>query len=192
MKPHPQQSSFVKRVAALGDFGRTKFEGRVFRFIKPRYSSADDISNGEGGLKASGRWNLKGCCQISYTSLAPETALAESLAHVRYYRLPEATALPRVLVSLDVSLHRVLEVTDGDVRMRLKLADHTIRNHDWRKVNRGGKEALTQAWGRTFADAGYEGILVKSAAGNAANLVVFPRNLDERSVFRVEKSVEWT
>jgi RES domain-containing protein len=145
-----------------------------------------------GGLVADGRWNAKGRFRISYSSLSPETALAESLAHVRYFNLPEANALPRVLVSLRVDLRRVLFLSDGRLRMRLKLSEQTIRKHDWRRVNRRRKEALTQAWGRSLAMAGYEAIVVPSAAGDGKNLIVFPESLTEDSTFQVENEVDWT
>ncbi|MFT5471354.1 MAG: RES domain-containing protein [Verrucomicrobiales bacterium] len=73
----------------------------MFRYIHPQYSKSADIGSGEGGVHASGRWNLKGSFRLAYTSLSSETAHAEALAHVRYYDLPEKSALPRVLVSLN-------------------------------------------------------------------------------------------
>ena len=142
-------------------------------------------------MHANGRWNLRGCCRLSYTSLAPETALSESLAPARYFNLPESSALPRVLVSLTVSLTKVLFLTDGPVRQRLRLGMETICHHDWRKENRRRVEALTQAWGGAFADAGYEAVLVPSAAARGHNLIVFPRNLQKHSVFEVENEVKW-
>jgi RES domain-containing protein len=64
------------------------FNALLFRFIDPQFSAAEDIISGEGSHWASGRWNLKGAMRVAYTATEPETALAECLAHARYYNLP--------------------------------------------------------------------------------------------------------
>jgi len=56
---------------------------------------------------------------------------------------------------------------------------------DWREERANGREALTQAIGRATYEAGYEGLLVPSAAiPNGVNLVVFPENLVGKSILR--------
>jgi RES domain-containing protein len=57
----------------------------VYRFIAPKYSDVDEMFAGKGPLHADGRWLAKGHCLATYTSLLPETALAEALASTRYY-----------------------------------------------------------------------------------------------------------
>jgi RES domain-containing protein len=133
-----------RRLRTLEDIGFQTFKGFLYRYIHPRYSSTNHIVSGDGGLHASGRWNLKGVFRVSYTSASPETALAEALAHVRYYRLPMFIALPRVLVALRADLNRVLNLTHGHVRQRLKLSERTIRSLDWRKANQRKCEAETR------------------------------------------------
>lgn len=54
-----------------------------------------------------------------YTRLSAATATAEALSHHRYYNLPIETALPRVLVSIRVSLSRVLDLTERRVSSNL-------------------------------------------------------------------------
>jgi len=66
----------------------------------------------------------------------------------------------------------------------LILSEDAIRNLDWRRENRRRREALTQSWGWAFQNAGFEAILVPSAANSkGVNLVVFPENLAPASLF---------
>jgi len=126
---------------------------------------------------------------VSYTALSPETALAESLATSRYFRLPVSESLPRLIVALDARFSRVLDLTDGKVRTRLQLSLAKIRA-DWRRENRHKREALTQAWGWAIEAAGYDAALVPSTADSpkGRNLVVFPANI---SLFKVKNEAVW-
>ena len=104
--------------------------------------------------------------------------MAEALAHHRYYGFAIETALPRVLVSIQVRLQRVLKLTDPKVRRILSVTRDQLVGEDWRAGNRSGEEALTQAIGRLAGDAQWEGLEVPSAADAAGvNLIVFPGNL---------------
>src|SRR5262245_6270381 len=103
-----------------------------------------------------------------YASLEPQTTVAGAFAHHRYYGLPLETALPRVLVSIQVVLQRVLNLTDQRVRRRLGVTREQLLEEDWRDLNRQRKEALTQALGRLAWEAEWEGLLVPAAAEAAA------------------------
>lgn len=190
--PHPDRAKLDGRFKAIGKGLDVAFDGVLYRFINPGYSKATDIIDGAGALHADGRWNLKGVARLSYTAAAPETALAEALAHVNYYRLPLAKALPRVLVGLQLKADRVLDLRDGKVRKALGLSAGTIKKLDWRAENQKGTEAVTQAWGGAFARAGYEAVIVPSAADpRGANVLVFPENLRSASRFTVTDEVKW-
>lgn len=190
--PHPDQDKLNARLAAIGAGLDSVFSGELFRFINPTYSKAADIVDGGGALYAAGRWNTQGAARLSYTAEAPHTALSEALAHVNYYSLPLAKALPRVLVALKLKAKRVLDLRDGKVRKALRLSEGTIRKLDWRAENQTGNEAITQAWGRAFAAAGFEAVIVPSAADAAgANVLVYPENLLPGSRFGVESEVVW-
>lgn len=190
--PHPDREKFDTRLKAMGKRFDTASNVTLFRFINPSYSKAMDIIDGAGALHADGRWNLKGATLLSYTATVPETALAEALAHVRYFRLPEAKALPRVLVGLRLKAKCVLDLRDGKVRKALRLSEDTIRKLDWRAENQAGREAVTQAWGAAFARAGFEAVIVPSAASaGGANVLVFPKNLLSGSKFEVTEEVKW-
>jgi RES domain-containing protein len=192
MDAHPDFGKFAARLVAIGANFDAGFDGDLFRFIHPKFSKAADIVSGVGALHAAGRWNLPGASRLSYTALAPQTALAEALAHVNYYRLPVAQALPRVLVALRLKAKRVLDLRDGKARQALVLSQDTIRKLDWRAENQHGSEAMTQAWGRALADVGFEAVIVPSAAeAGGANVLVFPENLLAGSVFAVKEEVKW-
>ena len=151
-----------------------------------------DIISGMGAMRAAGRWNVAGAARLSYTSQAPDTALSEALALVNYYRLPVSKALPRVLVALRLKATRGLDLRDGEVRKALILSENTIRKLDWRAENQKGAEAVTQAWGHAFAQAGFEAAIVPSAADSVgANVLIFPDNLAAGGKFTVVSEVKW-
>lgn len=189
---YPESAKLTERIKALGTGYDLAFDDELFRFINPTYSKSTDILDGAGALHANGRWNLKGATRLSYTALAPQTALAEALAHVHYFRLPIHKALPRVLVALRLRAKRVVDLRDGNVRKALRLSDGTIRKLDWRAENQRGDEAVTQAWGNAFVAAGFEAVIVPSAAdASGANVLVFPENLHAGSQFDVISEVKW-
>jgi len=168
------------------------FTGEVFRFHNPKRATTAELFAGKGSLWSNGRWLLKGSTPCTYTSLSPETALAESLAAQRYYRLPLSQATPRVMVSAEVKLSRVVDLREGLIRQRLRIAEHTILETDWRRENQHGHEAITQAWGEAFQSQGIEGIVAPSAAQpGGTNLIVFPSNLLTGSQMKVVNEVIW-
>ncbi|WP_395746578.1 RES family NAD+ phosphorylase [Prosthecobacter sp.] len=179
-----------QRLKAIGQTCDVSCGEMLYRFVNPAYSKAADIVNGAGALHASGRWNTRGAARLSYTALTPETALAEAQAHVRYFALPPSKALPRTLVALKFKAGRVLDLRDGKVRRLLRLSEDTIRHLDWRAENQSGRESITQAWGKAFAGAGFEAVIVPSAADSSgANVLVFPENLLPGSQFKVDQEV---
>ncbi|WP_184344321.1 RES family NAD+ phosphorylase [Prosthecobacter vanneervenii] len=190
--PHPDQHKIASKLVTLGNSLDVSFSGELFRFINPTYSKAADIVDGRGALHASGRWHVRGAARLSYTAMTPHTALAETLAHVNYYSLPQAKALPRVLVALRLQARRVLDLRDGHVRKTLRLSADTIQTLDWRADNQNGREAVTQAWGGAFASAGFEAVIVPSAAdATGSNVLVYPENLKPGSHFESAAPVEW-
>jgi RES domain-containing protein len=155
------------------------WSGELYRSASPRYASKDDIITGAGSKTAGARWNPPGSFHTVYASLDAETALAEALAHFRHYHLPVSKAMPRVIVSLQAKLQRVLAITDGSVRRVLGVSEGRMLGEPWREKQKKGREALTQAIGRLAYEADLQGILVRSAARRAGtNLILFPANFD--------------
>jgi len=99
--------------------------------------------------------------------------------------------MPRIFVALEVRLQKVLDLRDGNTRRRLKISEQRMLEADWRAETAAGREPLRQAIGRAVHAAGFEGLLVKSAADpKGTNLVVFLENLLPSSVLRVLDSDE--
>jgi RES domain-containing protein len=187
MRQHPDSARLSEALARCEGLA-VAWEGTVFRSASVRYANRDDFLTGAGAKRAGARWNHADSFAAVYTSLTPETATQESLAHFRHYGLPVADALPRVLAAARVVLQRVLDLTSSKVRRRLKITVAALLEADWRADAEAGREALPQAVGRLAWNAKWEGLLVPSAADpKGANLIVFPGNLDApRSYFVIE------
>ncbi len=195
VRSHVEGMTFAAKAVALRRTFDQPGTWNLFRFIDPRYSSSAQIVSGEGARHAAGRWNPPGTTlRLGYSAMEPETALAETLAHARYFRLPIASTIPRVLVGLRLRATRVLDLRDGALRRRLHLSLATIVNTDWRADNRRGDEAVTQAWGVAFEAARFEAVIAPSSAfpPRGTNMLVFPGNLLGSSRFTVDQEVRWS
>jgi RES domain-containing protein len=177
MRRHAE-SERLARALARCEKHAGPWAGVVYRSASVRYANRDDLLTGAGSKSTGARWNPPDSAATVYTSLDIQTAVAEALAHHRYYGFAVERALPRVLVSIQVRLQRVLQLTDRKVSRVLGVTRGRLLGEDWRACNRGGEEALTQAIGRLAWDAGWEGLAVPSAADpSGAYLIVFPGNL---------------
>lgn len=191
-EPHPDRDNIQQRLASrIGELAFS-FSETVFRFVDPRFSSIADLFAGEGSLYANGRWLCKGSHLATYTSLEPETALAESLAANRYFGFPDENSAPILLVTASAKLARVVDLRDGKIRQRLRVSEESMLNCDWRADNSAGRESVTQALGWALREGGAEGFLTPSAASlNGSNLIVFPENLSKTSHLKVTREVQW-
>jgi RES domain-containing protein len=175
MKKHLLHRELARGLARSLKY-KSGWMGDAFRSTAVRYASRDDLLTGQGAKSAGGRWNPAGGFATVYTSLTPETALAEYLAHYRYFGWPLSSAMPYVMVGLEITLQKVLDLTDGRVRSSLGVSEARMLDTRWRKA--GTHESLTQAIGRCAFEAELEAILVPSSAAlGEVNLVVFPGNL---------------
>jgi filamentous hemagglutinin len=177
MQHHPESKQLARALARCDKYGEP-WAGVVYRSASVRYANRDDLLTGAGSKSAGARWNPPASVATVYASLTIETAMAEALAHHRYYGFAVEQALPRVLVSIQARLQRVLILTDRRVCRTLGVRRSQLIEEDWRACNGGGEEARTQALGRLAWDAGWEGLVLPSAANpDGMNLVVFPGNL---------------
>lgn len=177
LQTHPEYDALSRRLKNLPKGSSSPFCGDLFRFVTPIHSTIKDIQNGLGGLKASGRWHLKGNYPCLYTATTPETALQEALAQKRYHNLPDYQSLPRVLVGLKAKLLHLIDLTNGKIRQRLRISESKIAECDWRDENRfENRESITQALGRAIHNQGYEGIIAPSSADqpHGVCLILFP------------------
>lgn len=162
-----------------------RFQQTVYRSTAPKYATETDLPTGIGSQRFGGRWNPQGIAAV-YASLTPETAMAEALAHVRYYGFPIDEALPRTFVAIEAHLQIVLDCRSDDVRQSLAASLEALQTVDWRKEVAEGREPLTRQVGRMAYEAGLEGLVDPSAADpHGMNLLVFPANLRPESGLRV-------
>jgi len=172
---------FDHLVARLQTAKAKRLEVTGYRSATPKYARETDLLTGAGSRQHGGRWNPPGVAAV-YASLTPEVAMEEALAHFRYYGIPPHAAMPRTFVAIHARLSRVLDLTEGAVRRRLRIAEQRMLEADWRRDLRAGREALPQLVGRAAHAAGLEALLVRSTQDPAGkNLVVFPENLRSSS-----------
>jgi len=184
MPPTHECQEIVEKVR-LCEPNLVRFIGVVYRVCTPKYATESDLLTGEGSRIKGGRWNPPGIAAV-YGSSTPETAMAESLGHYRYYRIPLPAAMPRVCLALEVDLNRILDLRDRAVRRRLGLTLGQISG-DWRAQRDSGKVPTTQRVGEAVYRAGFEGLLAPSAhSPGGHNLVIFPKNLERTKQLRVE------
>jgi RES domain-containing protein len=156
-----------------------------YRSATPKYAKETDLLTGEGSRLHGGRWNPPGIAAV-YASFTPETAMEETLAHFRYYGIPLHAAMPRIFVAIRAQLTKVLDLTEGVNRRRIQIAESRLLECDWRDDVKRGKESLTQLLGRAAKAAGFEAMIVRSAAAKAGyNMVIFPENLRTASQLSV-------
>jgi len=102
--------------------------------------------------------------------------------------LPEHAALPRTFLGVRLELTKVVDLNEGRLRQRLGVSLGRLLNEDWRRINDAGTEAATQAIGRAAYEAGFQGIVVPSAAKRSgANIVVFPDRLGVEGLLELVK-----
>ena len=184
LEKHTEFEKLYRRIKACANLVHP-WKGYIYRNASPKYSDKTMMISGRGSLKHGGRWNAPGTFPAIYGSLSSITAVEEALAQAHYYGLGEHTIFPRIFVAVHVSLNEVLNLTAGSVRKHLIVSRKRMVSTDWRKEQDKGREAVTQAIGSAAFEAGYEGLLVPSAATrNGANLVVFRENLGKNSTLR--------
>jgi RES domain-containing protein len=144
--------------------------------------------SGRGSWQFGGRWNAPGTFRAVYASTRPEVATAESLAYYRYYGFRDEDAMPRTMQAIDITLHKVFDLTNPAIQRKLRIPWKQMPAEDWRKLQDAGKESLSQALGRAIFDAGMEGLIAPSAQiPSGINIVFFPEHQDPRSVVRIHR-----
>ncbi|HEY1186555.1 MAG TPA: RES family NAD+ phosphorylase [Gemmata sp.] len=152
------------------------FEDVVYRSSTPKYATETDLLTGAGGIKFAGRWNPIGLALV-YASLTPETAMAETLAHYRYYRAGIHNAMPRTFVAIEAKLSAVLDLRSVPVLSHLGVSADQLTALDWRTEVQAGREPVTHRLARAVhpSTSPWDGLIVPSAAAPGQyNLLVFP------------------
>ncbi len=152
---------------ALSDYKPRRIRGAVwYRAVTPGYRKT--ILKMDGALRWGGRYNAPGEFGALYLSKTQPGCAAEITrrpAHPTKY----------VVGKIQVKLGKVCDLTDQNLLRKLGITRNQLTGDDW---------AETQALGDLIRDAGFEGIIVPSAAGDFNNLVIFVDRLAPAS--RVE------
>ena len=176
LKPNRAFVEFSRRLKEAPEILQP-WKGTIYRVTTLKYRNPRIILFGEGSYRNGGRWNAIESFRAVYGSVDDVTALKESKANAEYANLPYPFRETRLIVALDVSLSRVVDLTARETLEALDLTEEELRTEDWRKVQEHGFESLTQALGRAVFEAKAEGLLAFSArVAKAINVAYFPQN----------------
>jgi len=142
------------------------YRGLLYRALNPVY--AREPLSGRGAQLYGGRFNAKGTPAL-YASLSVATALREA---------NQVGALqPTTVVCYEAEIERVFDTRDAAALSAEDMDSGALADSGWRDQMRTAGEARTQAFARRLAQAGYQGLLVRSFARGAGaddlNLVLF-------------------
>ena len=150
---------------ALAGLPARPLRGQFYRIVAQHLQ--DRVLSTKGSELYGGRYNPKGAFGALYCGETPAVCSAE---------IRKATAgrtlNPLVLASVRVELQRVLDLTDHAILQRLGLQPEDLVAPNLTK---------TQELGRLAREAGFEALLVPSAAATGKNLVIFLDHLDPAS-----------
>ena len=106
--------------------------------------------------------------------------------------MPFPFRTPRLLVTLELNLEKVIDLTQPVTLRLLELAADEFRLEDWRKVQAQGCESLSQCFGRAVFESGANALLAPSArVPGGINVVYLPENhcrMNEAKVLRAGKA----
>jgi RES domain-containing protein len=163
------------------------WSGIVYQAVGTEYANKRDLLSGEGTKRFGGRWTPPGSFATAHASLDVKTAVVESLGTQLQYGIAVDARLPLTLVAIDVSLQKLIDLTDDSTLRELDLTRQRLVRCRWKENMDKGREALTQAIGRIAFEAGLEALLVPSAqARKGKNLVVFADNLQKGSSLTIQ------
>jgi RES domain-containing protein len=146
----------------------------------------------KGALSNCGRYNIPGCAAL-YLASSPTLALTE---HLKLRELFEAKRFPpRLLVSVEVTLSSVLDLTDATVLNQLGVTHAALLEP---YSQNPAKPSVTQTIALQARKTGIEAILAPSALiPTESNLVVFRDNVASPTAVQVVgfddhvESVDW-
>jgi RES domain-containing protein len=142
----------------LGSLKSSSWSGTVYRMMLGE--NPPDRENTQGA-----RWNPPDLAAI-YTSLKPETAIAEVEYNLARQPRPVRPDLRKTLYELSVALGAVVDLSSvlPDLE-RLGIGRDQLFSDDMK---------ISQEIGRAIAWLGFDGLLVPSARADGMNLVIYP------------------
>jgi RES domain-containing protein len=153
---------------------REQYGGAAFRQCHPDHT--DFGATLRASLHHPFRFNPPGEFGVLYVALNERTALAELERQADRLGISITRLAPRLMLHLEVSLGRVLDLTDEAVRETRGISLADLASDDY---------ARCQAVARAARRDGYEAIRYPSATGQGENLAIFMDRLESGSSLRV-------
>lgn len=154
---------------ALAEYKPRKIRGAFwYRAVTPAYRRS--ILTMDGAFRWGGRYNEPGEFGALYLSRTSKGCAAE---------ISRRAVPPKKYLAgkIKVTLGKVCDLTDPELRKKLKISRKELTGDDWSE---------TQTLGRLIREAGFEGMIVPSAAGDFKNLVIFVDRLSGSSRVELE------
>jgi RES domain-containing protein len=159
------------KLTEIPSLASTSFSGFVYRIVTE--TLRNKILSTEGNRYYSARYHIAGEAGILYTSLEGTVALKELSRHVSRYAIQEGLVVGRI----KVKLQKVLDLTQKANLEKLGVSRENLISID---------HSITQTISLQARKAGVQGLLVPSATGSGANLIIFENNLGEGCLIEVE------
>ena len=154
--------------AALAGVPPSRVAGVWHRFVAESHKGGAD--GDQGAFEYGGRYNPRREFGALYLSDSAAACAAEMRrrpgVRTRYWHARIRTVL-----------RRALDLTDAAIRARLRLAEADLVSKDW---------SLTHDVARAARRAGFDALIVPSAAGRHHNLVVFKDLMSRGETVRME------
>lgn len=144
------------------------YRGVVYRHIP---EGGDAVAT-SFSRSAGGRWNPLGEFGALYTTTVEDDIEREMERAAEKRGITPKDLLPREIVTIAVSLHKVLDLTDPAILRAIKFNADELTEDTYER---------TCDLARVVNKAGIEGIVVPSAIGRGKNLVIYTENLSSKS-----------
>lgn len=158
-------------LAALSSLKSTALEETVYRVIPEKLK--DKLLSTEGNRFFPGRYHLAGETGILYSSLKEEVAILEIERRASRHILQGRLAVGKIRIRL----RQVLDLTQTSNLVKLGLSKENLISKNY---------SPTQAISVQARHAGFDGLLVPSAASQGTNLIIFENNLGEGCLIEIE------
>jgi RES domain-containing protein len=190
MQEHPHYSELLALVrGAKGEFMHT-WQGPVYRCVALKWARPEYLINGEGTLRFGSRWMRPGVTPAVYAASTEAIALKESRRPLKHFGIRKPLSAPRVVVEMMADLKSVADLSGIEAILPWPGLDELLAE-DWERINLGGAETLSQAFGRALWKLGFSGLIVPSARDRRGrNLIWFPENLSIDDEVRISGETE--
>jgi RES domain-containing protein len=165
----------------LHDSQQGGYSGQAFRHCSPEYAEVSTKTL-DGSKRDGGRFNPKGEFGAVYVALNRRTAERELSRLAERLGFTVDMLLPRAMLTLDINLGAVLDLTLRGTQKEWGLTPDALRASDF---------AICQEVARAARRDGYEAILFPSATGEGLNLAIFFDQLRPGSRVNIVKTEEF-